>query len=67
MDEGFAIWITGLPASGKSTIAKALTKKLAEQGVKVQILESDELRRVLTPKPPIRRRNGTISIVRLPT
>jgi len=51
LDEGFAIWITGLPASGKSTIAKALTKKLAEQGVKVQILESDELRRVLTPKP----------------
>lgn len=51
MSKGFAVWITGLPASGKSTLAKKLAKKLAEHGVKVQILESDELRRVLTPKP----------------
>ncbi len=49
--EGWAIWITGLPSSGKSTIARGLARKLAEMGVKVQVLESDELRRVLTPKP----------------
>ena len=48
---GWAIWITGLPSSGKSTIARLLAKRLGEMGIKVQVLESDELRRVLTPKP----------------
>ena len=48
--EGFAVWLTGVPSSGKTTIAKALEKKLKEKGINVQILESDELRRVLTPK-----------------
>lgn len=49
--EGFAIWLTGIPASGKSTIARALLKRLRKEGICAQILESDELRRVLTPSP----------------
>lgn len=49
--EAFAVWITGLPASGKSTLAKALAAKLAERGIDVAVLESDELRKVLTPDP----------------
>ncbi|HDI01928.1 MAG TPA: adenylyl-sulfate kinase [Candidatus Bathyarchaeota archaeon] len=48
---GWAIWITGLPSSGKSTIAHLLVEKLSNMGIKVQVLESDELRRVLTPRP----------------
>lgn len=48
---GWAIWITGLPASGKSTVARALKEKLSNLGVDVQILESDAMRRVLTPNP----------------
>ncbi len=51
MEEGFAVWITGLPASGKSTVAAALRKELASRGVNVAVLESDELRKVLTPRP----------------
>lgn len=51
MKPPFAIWITGLPASGKTTIRKALVKRLEDAGIKVQVLESDELRRILTPKP----------------
>jgi adenylylsulfate kinase len=47
----FAIWITGLPASGKSTIRKALVKRLEEAGIHAQVLESDELRKIITPKP----------------
>jgi adenylylsulfate kinase len=46
---GFALWITGMPASGKSTVTRALVDKLREQGVHVVVLESDELRRILTP------------------
>jgi len=48
---GFAIWIMGLPASGKSSITRELVGKLKEQGVLPAVLESDVLRSVLTPKP----------------
>ena len=43
--------MTGLPASGKSTIAKALASELASRGVDVAVLESDVLRTVFTPHP----------------
>ena len=48
---GFAIWLTGLPSSGKTTVAHALSDLLAERGIAVQLLDSDELRTRLTPKP----------------
>lgn len=51
MTPAFAIWITGLPASGKSTITRALVRELAARGLDPAVLESDELRRVLTPRP----------------
>jgi len=47
----FAIWITGLPASGKSTIVAALTPRLEALGLRVEVLESDAVRRSLTPNP----------------
>lgn len=47
----FAVWITGLPASGKSTVATALKTQLAARGVDIAVLESDVLRRVFTVHP----------------
>jgi adenylylsulfate kinase len=49
--QSFAIWITGLPASGKSTIVAALKPQLESMGCSVEVLESDAVRRVLTPAP----------------
>jgi adenylylsulfate kinase len=49
--QAFAIWLTGLPASGKSAITAALKPKLEALGLRVEVLESDELRRALTPSP----------------
>lgn len=49
--QGFAIWFTGLPSSGKSTLAVGLARRLEQQNFNVQILESDQLRRQLTPNP----------------
>jgi adenylylsulfate kinase len=46
----FGIWVTGLPASGKSTIVKVLRPQLEALGLAVDVLESDEVRRVLTPQ-----------------
>jgi adenylylsulfate kinase len=43
----FAIWMTGLPASGKSAVREALVGRLASRGVRVAVLESDALRQVL--------------------
>lgn len=47
----FAVWLTGLPASGKSTIAVTLRDQLAHNGIDAALLDSDDLRRVLTPEP----------------
>jgi len=41
----FAVWITGLPASGKSTITAALRAQLAARGLDVAVLESDVVRK----------------------
>lgn len=49
--KAYAIWLTGLPASGKSTIAAALKPKLEAAGHVVEALESDAVRRILTPAP----------------
>lgn len=47
MPASTVIWITGLPGSGKSTVADAL-KKRAPGAV---ILRMDELRKIVTPVP----------------
>jgi len=48
---GYAIWITGIPASGKSSITGELVALLNHKGVSPAVLESDALRTVLTPDP----------------
>jgi adenylylsulfate kinase len=47
----FALWLTGLPASGKSAVARELVRLLHERGVEVSVLESDVMRTQLTPFP----------------
>ena len=47
----FAIWLTGLPASGKSSIVARLVPKFESLGMSVEVLESDAVRRILTPNP----------------
>jgi adenylylsulfate kinase len=46
----FAIWVTGLPASGKSTLVRSLTAQLAKLGIRPAVLESDVLRPILSPQ-----------------
>jgi adenylylsulfate kinase len=47
----WAIWITGLPGSGKSVLARAAADALRATGLPVKVLELDEIRKVLTPEP----------------
>ena len=44
MDTNFIIWLTGLPCSGKSTIAEYLKPKLTDLGCNVIILDGDVIR-----------------------
>ena len=45
------LWLTGLPSSGKTTLARRLRDILIGSGYGVEVLESDEYRRMLTPNP----------------
>lgn len=47
---GMTIWLTGLPSSGKSTLAVSLSNELAARGVPFQILDGDAMRAELSPE-----------------
>ena len=45
---GFTIWLTGLPCSGKSTIARKLARRLLARGRRVEVLDGDLIRQSLS-------------------
>ncbi len=44
MAQGFTIWFTGLSGAGKTTLTEALVPQLRERGIKVEVLDGDEVR-----------------------
>jgi adenylylsulfate kinase len=46
--EGFVVWLTGLPGSGKTTIARQLEPELRKRGWPVEVLDGDEIRQNLS-------------------
>lgn len=44
INEGFVVWFTGLPSSGKSTLARLLEQELDRRGQRVEVLDGDEVR-----------------------
>jgi len=47
-NRGVTVWMTGLPASGKTTIANELRARLRALGRAVEILDGDEVRKGLS-------------------
>jgi adenylylsulfate kinase len=47
----WAIWITGPPGSGKSSVARAAAALLRARGEPVTVLELDAIRKKITPDP----------------
>lgn len=45
---GAVVWFTGLPSSGKSTIARAVYERLLARGVAVELLDGSEVRESLS-------------------
>ena len=48
MKSGKTVWLTGLPSAGKTTIARAVEKRLLDEGRKVEVLDGDVVRTHLT-------------------
>ncbi len=48
MPKGFTLWFTGLSGAGKSTLAEQVRDILLERGMKVEMLDGDEVRKNLS-------------------
>ncbi len=48
---GRAVWFTGLPGSGKSSISRKVFQRLKDQGVDAVYLQMDQRRKVYFPNP----------------
>jgi len=46
MSKSFVLWFTGLPSSGKTTLASYMVGKLREKGLNVEWLDGDNVRNV---------------------
>ncbi|HOW26982.1 MAG TPA: adenylyl-sulfate kinase [Elusimicrobiota bacterium] len=45
---GFTVWFTGLPSSGKSTLAEALCERLSSLGHQARVFDGDRLRATIS-------------------
>lgn len=48
MQTGATIWFTGIPSSGKSTIAREVRDQLVDRGLTVELLDGPEVRQSLS-------------------
>lgn len=49
IERGVVVWFTGLPASGKTTIAMGVAERLKRDGYRVEILDGDWVRKTINP------------------
>ena len=59
------VWLTGLPSAGKSTIARALEKRLLDEGRKVEVLDGDVVRTHLTKDLGFSREDRRENVLRI--
>lgn len=43
-NKGFTLWFTGLSGAGKTTLAAEIVPELRERGIRVEVLDGDEVR-----------------------
>jgi adenylyl-sulfate kinase len=47
-ERGGVIWFTGLPSAGKTTLSQILATELRSRGLKIELLDGDEVRKMLS-------------------
>ena len=63
--KGFTLWFTGLPSSGKSTLAREIEGIMLERGVNVEVLDGDEVRENLSKGLTFSKEDRDINIRRI--
>ncbi len=48
LDKGFVVWFTGLPGSGKTTLARGIAEKLKKKGFRVEVIDGDWARKTIS-------------------
>jgi adenylylsulfate kinase len=64
-DEGFTVWLTGVPAAGKTTLGALLYQRLRAQGRRVELLDGDAVRRQLSPDLGFSRADRDANVARV--
>jgi len=59
------LWLTGLPAAGKSTIAALTAQRLAAEGISSEVLDGDEVRKAISPTLGFSREERALQALRL--
>ena len=59
------LWLTGLPASGKTTLSEALAKVFTERSLSVEVLDGDRIRAALFPQLGYSRTDRHSNVVRV--
>ncbi len=63
--QGVTVWLTGLPSSGKSTIARLLERGFRKEGLKVELLDGDVVRTQLTKGLGFSREDRDLNVKRI--
>jgi len=49
LEKGLVVWLTGLPGSGKTTLATRAAEELRRRGYRVEVLDGDWVRKTINP------------------
>jgi adenylyl-sulfate kinase len=64
-EKGFTLWLTGLSGAGKTTLARILASELYARGVRVEVLDGDEVRTNLSKGLGFSKEDRDINIRRI--
>jgi adenylyl-sulfate kinase len=65
MNNGFTLWFTGLPCSGKTTVSEVVAPELLERGLNVEVLDGDVVRQGLSKELGFSKEDRDIHIRRI--
>ena len=62
---GLTIWFTGLSGAGKSTIGQRVATELRQRGLRVEVLDGDEVRQTLSAGLGFSKEDRDLSLIHI--